>query len=245
VVRPGPERCIVAGDFAQQELRIAAHFSQDENMVSTFAAGEDIYLKTASKMVGHQITDKEHPARDGAKRATLGFLYGLGIEKYRENTYKDYGIKLSEAEANRDREAFRAAFPQFYEWQQRYGSRYEWKTTSVLGWRRVVGPGKDREPKYTDRLNGPIQSTAGDILYLALTKMAEDPRPEVHFLMGVHDEIVVEAPESSAEETAEWLKSKMVGAFEEVLGPELGGPRSVEVSYGPSWGELTELQTKE
>lgn len=101
-------------------------------------------------------------------------------------------------------------------------------------------------PKYTDRLNGPIQSTAGDILYLALAKMQEDwaagMHPDAKFLMGVHDEIVLESPEESAKDAALWLKEKMREAFEEVLGPELGGPKSVDVGYGPSWGEQTELE---
>ena len=106
--------------------------------------------------------------------------------------------------------------------------------------RRVVAPDPDGEPKYTDRLNGPIQSTAGDILYLTMEKMAADPRPGVHFLLSVHDELVLECPEEDAREVALWLKEKMRSSIEDVLGKDLGGEKSVEVSYGPSWGETTE-----
>ena len=60
-------RAIVKGDFAQQELRIAAYYSKDKNMLETFANGEDIYLKTAAKLVGKPV-DKDHPARQAAKR---------------------------------------------------------------------------------------------------------------------------------------------------------------------------------
>jgi DNA polymerase-1 len=95
-------------------------------------------------------------------------------------------------------------------------------------------------PKYTERLNGPIQSTAGDILYLTLAKMAADPRPDTFFLLSVHDELVLECPESEARGVALWLKEKMRSAMEEILGPALGGPKSVEVEYGPSWGESVE-----
>jgi DNA polymerase I len=242
---------IVTGDFAQQELRIAAYISQDEEMYKAFESG-DFYTKTAEKMVGRPV-DKEGPERKGAKRAVLGFLYGLGIAKYRNNVFKDYGIKLSEAQANKDREAFRATFPGLYRWQREYGSKQGWTTRSVLGWRRHVAPGKDRNgdtvPKYTDRINGPIQSTAGDILYLAIHKMQADwdaaIRTEAKFLVSVHDEIVLECPEESAKDVALWLHSKMREAFEEVLGPELGGPKSVEVSYGPSWGEQEEPKNPE
>jgi DNA polymerase-1 len=242
-VRAPEGRTIVKGDFAQQELRIAAFFSKDANMMEAFTNGEDIYLKTAAKLVGREV-GKDHPARAAAKRATLGFLYGLGVDKYRINVYKDTGEPLSGEQAVKDRQAFRAAFPTFYNWQKRYGARKEWETRSVLGWRRMVSPSKDREgntvPKYTERLNGPIQSTAGDILYLTLEKMSADPRPGVHFLLSVHDELVLECPEEGAREVALWLKEKMRSAIEEVLGDDLGGEKAVEVGYGPSWGECKE-----
>jgi DNA polymerase-1 len=234
-------RAIVKGDFAQQELRIAAYYSRDKNMLDAFANGEDIYLKTAAKLVGKPI-GKDHPVRQAAKRATLGFLYGLGTEKYRQNVYKDTGERLSASQASKDREAFRAAFPEFYRWQQSYGAKHEWETRSALGWRRVVAPDKDNKPKYTERLNGPIQSTAGDILYLTLKKLAEDPRPGTHFLLSVHDEVVLECPKEAAKGVALWLKAKMGKAMEEILGRELGGPKCAEVGYGPSWGECVELE---
>jgi DNA polymerase I-like protein with 3'-5' exonuclease and polymerase domains len=79
-VRAEDGRAIVKGDFAQQELRIAAYYSRDKNMLDAFAKGEDIYLKTAAKLVGKPV-GKDHPARQAAKRATLGFLYGLGTER--------------------------------------------------------------------------------------------------------------------------------------------------------------------
>jgi DNA polymerase I-like protein with 3'-5' exonuclease and polymerase domains len=108
----------------------------------------------------------------------------------------------------------------------------------------VVSPSRNRDgtqvPKYTERLNGPIQSTAGDILYLTLQKMADDPRPETHFLLSVHDELVLECPREDAKEVALWLKEKMRSSIEDVLGKDLGGENSVEVSYGPSWGESIE-----
>jgi hypothetical protein len=68
---------------------------------------------------------------------------------------------------------------EFYRQQQTYGAEHEWETRSALGWRRVVAPDKDHKPKYTERPNGPIQSTAGDILYVTLKKLAADRRPAV------------------------------------------------------------------
>src|SRR5215211_2123962 len=239
-VRAEGGRAVVKGDLAQQELRIAAYYSKDKNMLDAFANGEDIYLKTAAKLVGKPVS-MNHPARQAAKRATLGFLYGLGTEKYRQNVYKDTGERLTASQAKKDREAFRGAFPEFYRWQQTYGTKHEWETRSALGWRRVVAPDKDHKPKYTERLNGPIQSTAGDILYLTLKKLAADPRPNTHFLLSVHDELLLECPKEDARRVALWLKAKMGEAMEAILGGELGGPKCAEVGYGPSWGECVEL----
>ena len=106
----------------------------------------------------------------------------------------------------------------------------------------MVAPDKDHKPKYTERLNGPIQSTAGDILYLTLEKLAQDPRPNTHFLLSVHDEVVLECPEEDARGVALWLKAKMGEAMEEILREELGGPKCAEVGYGLSWGECVELE---
>ena len=62
----------------------------------------------------------------------------------------------------------------------------------------MVAPDKDLKPKYTERLNGPIQSTVGDILYLTLEKLAADRRPGTHFLLSVHDELLLECPKEDA-----------------------------------------------
>jgi DNA polymerase-1 len=253
---------IVKGDFAQQELRIAAYFSGDPDLLAAFETGEDVYMRVAEKIVGRPVergTEEGERARAAAKRAVLGYLYGLGPKKYRENVYEDTGEEVSLAEAERDREAFRAAYPGVYRWQKAYGSHKTetgrpkpdmWETRSVRGWRRVVAGQYERRqdgkparwiPKYTDRLNGPIQSTAGDILYLTLGELDADLGagrfPGTRFLFSSHDELVLLCREKDAAEVAAWLKLKMVEAFEEVLGPGLGGPRSVEVGAGPSWGE--------
>ena len=58
----------------------------------------------------------------------------------------------------------------------------------------------------------------------------------------MHDELILECPKEDARGVALWLKANMREAMEEILGEELGGPRSAEVGYGPSWGECVELE---
>jgi hypothetical protein len=63
-----------------------------------------------------------------------------------------------------------------------------------------------------------------------------------HFLLSVHDELVLECLKEEARGVALLLKAKMGEAIEEILGEELGGPTTAEVGYGPSWGECVELE---
>jgi DNA polymerase I-like protein with 3'-5' exonuclease and polymerase domains len=102
-------------------------------------------------------------------------------------------------------------------------------------------------PSYTERLNAPIQSTAGDILYLTLRKLMEDRErgyrvaTQSNFLLSAHDEIVLECPTEYATYVGRWLAKRMQSAMKEVLGEELASDGCVEVSYGPSWGESETL----
>jgi len=81
-----------------------------------------------------------------------------------------------------------------------------------------------------------------ETLYLTLKKLAADRRPGTHFLLSVHDELIMECSEEDARGVALWLKAKMGEAMEEILGAELGGRKCAEVGYGPSWGECVELE---
>ncbi len=141
---------------------------------------------------------------------------------------------------------YRYAFPDFYGWQRAFGSRpggkeEDFETRSVLGRRRVVAPDASGKPKYTDRLNGPIQTTGVDVLYRTLKRLMKDQDEsvcsEATFLFSSHDEIVFECPETSKEEVIEWLGRRMREVLGELIGDELAGPTSVEVACGQSWAD--------
>jgi DNA polymerase I-like protein with 3'-5' exonuclease and polymerase domains len=244
---------IVKADFSQQELRILAYFSGDEKLKTIFLRGEDPHLETGSKIAGRPIT-KDDPERDAAKRANFGFAFGGGVRSYRQTTLEDYGIVLTEKEGKRDQAAFREAWPGVYTWQKRFGARHgsepdAWVTRSVRGRRRYVSRSRDRygrfRPKYTDRLNGPVQSTGADILYRTLWKLDVEQRAgvfaDVEILISSHDEIVLHAPQFRAQELAEWLKGHMRDAMAELIGKELAAKTEhsdcVESYIGDSWSE--------
>jgi DNA polymerase-1 len=247
-VRAPESNVIVKGDWSQQEVRIAAYFSKDPDMIRALSDPDrDVYMVVAEKLLGRPV-EKGSEERQNAKRIVLGFLYGLGIERYIQNTHQDYpelGM-LSKEQARREREAFREAFPAFYRWQKAFGSREgyteeDFETRSVLGRRRVVAPDASGKPKYTDRLNGPIQTTGADVLYRTLRRLMKDQDEgvctEATFLFSSHDEIVFECPEIAKEAVMEWLVRRMREVFGELIGEVLAGPASVEVECGQSWAE--------
>jgi DNA polymerase I-like protein with 3'-5' exonuclease and polymerase domains len=100
-------------------------------------------------------------------------------------------------------------------------------------------------PKYTDRLNGPVQSTGADILYRTLYKLDTDQQTRVfadaEILISSHDEIVLQASESSAPDAAAWLKDHMRAAMAELIGEEFAAKTEhadcVDSYMGNSWSE--------
>lgn len=236
-IRPEEGRLFVKADLSQIELRIAAVFYADENMLEVYRSGGDLHLRTAETITGRKV-EKGSPERESAKQANFGFLYGAGIKTFVETTHRNYGIVLSEQEAKRLREGFRKAWPTVREGQQRYGAEPSFETRTLFGRRRIVNPDRDGTPKYTDRLNAPIQGTGVDILKLALGRLwrGREERPEVRVVLTVHDEIVLECPEGEAEGVEVWLVDTLRGAIADVLGDDLAGKDSVESRILRSWG---------
>lgn len=236
-VRPEAGHLFVKVDFSQIELRIAAVVSGDQRMLEVYRSGEDLHTQTAETITGHKV-EKGSPERESAKRANFGFLYGAGIKTFVEATYKDYGIVLPEDDANRLREGFRRAWPGIRQWQQCYGTEPSFETRALLGRRRVVNPDRKGKPKYTDRLNAPIQGTGVDILKLALGRLWQrrEEHPDAHVVLTVHDEIVIECLESEAKAVKGWLEEISRGAIADVLAKDLAGEDSVEGKILRSWG---------
>jgi DNA polymerase-1 len=239
---------IVKADYSAQELRILAHKAQDERLIWAFLAqakgGKDPHLIVGEQIAGKELergTEEGDAYRQGGKRVNYGFSYGAGWKTYQRSVYMDTAELIPEKQAREEKWAFEDAWPGVKAWQQAFGDRAghepgAWYTTSFLGRRRYVDRGKEGRPKYTDRLNGPIQQGGADQLYLALGRMVDDPLPGVSVIITTHDEIVLECPEEVAEEAEDWLVSHMREAIRETIGEELATEDCAEVESGESWG---------
>ena len=73
-----PGHVLLSADYSQIELRILAHFSEDEHLVEAFQAGGDVHLRTAAEMLNirpHEVTSE---MRRQAKTINFGIIYGMG-----------------------------------------------------------------------------------------------------------------------------------------------------------------------
>ena len=242
-IRPAEGRVLIKADLSQIELRVLAAITEDENMLEVFRNGGDIHLNTARALAGRDV-QKGDPERQKAKAVNFGLSFGMGAKRFKNMAERDYGVKMSLAEAKEAKRKLLDAYPRIGDWHTREGQECErgnFVTETLMGRRRVVEPDYWGKPSFTERLNAPVQGTAADILKFALARLWEsrEEHPGAIPILSVHDEIVIECDVDVAQETVRWLADTLRSAVEDVLGlPELAGHNVVETSVVGSWGEV-------
>ncbi len=212
-----PEGCkLVDADYSQIELRVLAHISNDEAMISAFQSGEDIHTKTAA-----QVFDMPEPfvtpqMRSSAKAVNFGIVYGIGAFSLSQD------IGVSVAEADRYIKNYLATYKgvaQYMKDSIEFGKEHGYVKT-LFNRRRPLPElttGNRVTKAFGERvaMNTPIQGTAADIIKLAMVKVFERLKAEgmrSRLILQVHDELIVEAPTEEAEKAAAILKEEMEGA---------------------------------
>jgi DNA polymerase-1 len=224
-----PGRVLVKADYSQLQLRIAARIAGDEAMLDAYARGEDLHTRTARQLTGKAEVSKAD--RQLAKAVNFGLLFGLGAKGLRGYARSNYGLDLSEAEAQRYRQAFFAAYPGLARWHRRAGASAAKECRTLAGRRRLL----DARTPYTHRLNSPVQGTEADGAKLAMALLWErrGQCPGAFPVLFCHDEIVVEADAGRVEAAAAWLRQAMLDSMVPMLAPVLV---EVEVRVGATWG---------
>jgi DNA polymerase-1 len=200
-------RVLIKADYSQIELRIAAQLSGDATMLSAYRNGDDIHTITAAAITHKPIGAVTKDDRQLAKAVNFGLLYGMGAPGLQRSAKSGYDIELDGAEAYNHRQAWLKQYPGIAEWQKQQGGGWDdapCDTYTLLGRRRQGVPSR------THKLNSPVQGTGADGIKHALALMWERQMPDVFPVMVVHDEIVVEAPESDAEAARDWTIQAMV-----------------------------------
>jgi DNA polymerase I len=233
VAKPG--RLLVVADYNQIELRIAAELSGDEGMRQVFRDNVDMHRLNAAAFAGIAPEDVSDALRNTAKRIGFGTLYGSGARGLVASAWSMYRIEISEAEAQTYKNAFYARYPRLRQWQNETAeaARSTGVVRSVLG-RPLRVEWENGELRWTTTCNFPVQSSAADVMLVAMAKVA-DALPGA-LILQVHDELVLEVPEDEAEQAAAVLDAWMVAAFAELFpGAPLAG--LVKVAICKSWSE--------
>ncbi len=226
---------LLAADYSQIELRIMAHLSRDEGLISAFEAGEDIHRATASEVFGVKDGKVSDEQRRRAKAVNFGLIYGMSAF----GLARQLGISRGEAQEYVD--IYFARYPGVKSFmdETRERARDRGYVETVFGRRLYLPEIKSRNAQrrqYAERtaINAPMQGTAADIIKRAMVRIhdwMEKEKPDARMIMQVHDELVFEVAESSLEAVRKEVVEHMCSAA------NLSVPLVVEAAAGGNWDE--------
>ncbi|WP_432768040.1 MAG: DNA polymerase I [Sphingopyxis sp.] len=231
-----PGHVLVAADYSQIELRLAAHMADVPELKEAFAQGQDIHAATAIELFGEVNRD----TRGKAKTVNFSILYGIS----RWGLAGRLEVTPDEAQALISRYFERFPGISDYITDTLESVRAKGYTETLFGrktWFPRIKAANQNERAGSERaaINAPIQGTSADLIKRAMARMPraldEAGLGDVRMLLQVHDELVFEAPEAKAEAAGEVIRRVMASAAEPVL--QLSVPLEIEIGIGKSWGE--------
>ncbi|PCC69697.1 DNA polymerase-1 [Nannocystis exedens] len=219
--RAEPGNVLVIADYAQIELRVAAHLAPCAAMRDVFHAGRDPHRATAATLARKPEAEVTAHERKLAKAVNFGFLFGMGARRFQEYAEANYGLVLDLAAAERAREAFFATFPGIAAWHRKVSAlqprsaREDLTVRTALGRRKRFPAGKF---SFNAALNIPVQGTAAEGFKKAMIAL----HPALAELGGrgilcVHDEYLAEVPEEHGEAARALVQRVMQEAMAEVV----------------------------
>ncbi len=233
VAPPGSK--IVSADYSQIELRIMAHLSGDASLIDAFAAGEDVHRHTASEVFDtprDQVTSEQ---RRYAKVINFGLIYGMSAFGLAQN------LDIERAAAQSYMEKYFARYPSVAKYMERTRNeaRERGYVETVFGrrlWLPDIGSSNQARRQAAERqaINAPMQGTAADLIKMAMIAVQdwlERERLATKLIMQVHDELVLEVPESELDRVKSNVETLMTGVA------KLDVPLVVDAGVGDNWEE--------
>jgi DNA polymerase-1 len=233
VAEPGHR--LLSADYSQIELRILAHVSGEPKLREAFERGEDIHTATAAEVLEKDPATLTKDERNVAKMINFGIVYGISAFGLAENL----DIPKEQAQAYID--AYLARFPLVQTFIARTVVRAseDGYATSLLGRRRPVPElrASNRQTRgFGERVavNFVMQGSNADIIKVAMVAIHERLRAEgrsAQLVLQVHDELLLDVPETELSKVRELVREEMVGAYP--LDPTL----AVDIGVGDDWAE--------
>ena len=226
---------MVAADYSQIELRIMAHLSEDPSLLKAFAEGQDIHRATAAEVFAVATEEVTADMRRSAKAINFGLIYGMSAFGLARQ------LNIGRKQAAEYIELYFERYPgvQSYMNNIRHSAAELGYVETFFG-RRLYLPeissrnGMRRQAAERTAINAPMQGTAADIIKLAMIHVDDwltSTELQSRMIMQVHDELVLEVPESELEMVSQGLIEKMEHAVELLV------PLVVDVGVGNNWDE--------
>ncbi|MBS1551670.1 MAG: DNA polymerase I [Bacteroidetes bacterium] len=226
--------CILSADYSQIELRIMAHFANDENMINAFKRNHDIHTETSMRIFNlHSKSDVTPGMRRKAKEVNFGIIYGIGAFGLANR------LEIKNSEAKDIIERYFREYPNVRDYMERtkkfaHENKY---VETLLGRRRYLSQinNQNAAARAEDEraaINMPIQGTAADMIKIAMVNIFNEfvkNKLESKMLLQVHDELVFEVKKSELDKVKKIVTDKMKNAI------KLNVPIEVEVGAGDSW----------
>jgi len=230
-----PGHAIMSADYSQIELRIMAHISQDPALLRAFERGLDVHKATASEVFGTPVEEVSSEQRRYAKVINFGLIYGMGAFGLASNL----GIEQKAAKDFIDKYFARFAGVRRYMDETRAQARAQGYVETVFGrrlWLPEINSGNGPRKAGAERqaINAPMQGTAADLIKLAMLAVQDALDREqraTRMVMQVHDELVLEVPQSELDWAREAIPRLMAGVA------QLKVPLLAEVGVGPNWDQ--------
>ena len=226
---------LLAADYSQIELRIMAHLSGDEGLLGAFARGEDIHSATAAEVFEVPGGDVSAEQRRAAKAVNFGLIYGMSAFGLARQ------LEIDRTTAQQYVDLYFARYPGVKQYmdETRQRARDEQFVSTVFGRRLYLPEINSRNfqrRQYAERsaINAPMQGTAADIIKRAMIRVdrwIDESGADARQIMQVHDELVLEVAENSADEIA----AEVVRIMESAA--SLKVPLKVDWKLGSNWDE--------
>jgi DNA polymerase-1 len=226
---------LLSADYSQIELRILAHFSEDETLMESFFKGEDIHTRTASEVFGVPIDRVTPEQRRVAKTANFAIIYGVsafGLSQQTDMTPKEASMFI---------DVYFKRYPKVQEYLENLieKTRKDGYITTLLGRKRYIpeieSPNRQKR-EFAERvaINTPHQGSAADLIKVVMIEIAKILRnKKTKMILQVHDELVFEVHKSELEEVKEMVRNKMENTV------KLSVPIKVDIKVGKNWLETS------
>lgn len=254
---------VVEIDYSQAELRIAAIMSGDETMKRIYQTGGDIHTHTYEMITGEKVSDDKYIKKEQRKKAkavNFGFVYGMGWRKFKIYARDNYGVDLTDKEAEQWRERFFQAYHSLPKWhsKQRRIVQSMGQVRSPIGRLRrlpdIYSTDKSKKAEAERQsINSPVQGFGSDLTILGMSEIMGNAQyydpdyvldKDKFFVIGtVHDATLFEVRNDYLMEFCPKAKHILEHpqALVDVFHFETDVPIVADVAVGKSWGAGMEL----